>query len=155
DHYVGEGKEESYVGALKGLTDKWADRPMAAQAWYLLASDRSDAEDSVGKVRAVAICERILQQKDSSEGRSNCTLLLYNLRHQELSFRTEKVNLPGEPMRALVGWRNFNHLYLRVIKLDTVLNNDDLNVYDNDHMNRLLRRPVYRRMVQDLPVSGD
>ena len=37
---------------------------------------------------------------------------------REMNMQTEKVNVPGQPFRTLLTWRNFAQLHLRVVKMD-------------------------------------
>ena len=49
---------------------------------------------------------------------------------KSLQFNVEKVNVPDQPFRALVEYRNFNQLYLRLIKPDDNLKKQLENQYE-------------------------
>jgi hypothetical protein len=59
------------------------------------------------------ICERLVASKDSSEGKSNCEALLQEILKKEVSLNTEKVNVPGQPFRTLISYRNTSEIYFR------------------------------------------
>ncbi|HKC34567.1 MAG TPA: hypothetical protein VKB95_00840, partial [Chitinophagaceae bacterium] len=71
-------KEELYRLALNHITNQYANHPAAQQAWYLLAKKYNEeaAEykpfgDTTGRykrIKAKEICEKVITQKDSSEG---------------------------------------------------------------------------------------
>ncbi|MBS1603245.1 MAG: alpha-2-macroglobulin [Bacteroidetes bacterium] len=177
---VMENKEELYTQALSRITRRYEDEPAAAQAWYLQASrlvypgavrplrirskgDENQAEEGntgdslrYSNVKALAICERVLLQKDSSEGREHCRTLRDQLLAKQLAMQAEKVNLPGEPLRCLVRWSNFDHLYLRLISLEgykTTLPN--INTGDDKFWSDLFNQPIYRSFDQALPHTRD
>lgn len=119
-------KDKLYFEALKNITDKYKNLPAASQAWYLLASyynEKAATYSPFGdttyrfeKLKAKQICEQILQQKDSSEGKINCFNLLNQIKAKSLYFNIEKVNIPEQPFRVLVNYKNIGPLYLRIVR---------------------------------------
>jgi len=177
---VMENKEALYAQALNRITDRYGNEPAAAQAWYLQASrmvypggvrplrvgfrgegndaEEGETEDSsrYSNIKALAICDRVLLQKDSSEGREHCRALRDQLLAKQLAMQAEKVDLPGEPLRCLVRWSNFDHLYLRVISLEgykTILPN--INTGDDKYWSGLFSQPIYRSFDLALPDTRD
>ena len=128
DKGVQPNKKELYLAALKHLARQYENSPAASQAWYLIArqynADAStyqpygDTTHRYDRIKAKEICEKVLAQKDSSEGKINCYNLLNKITTKGLKFSVEKVNLPNQPFRALVQYKNFTQLYLRIIKAD-------------------------------------
>ncbi len=159
-------KDSLYLTALQQITNQYPVLPVAAQAWYLQAafySQRAASFDPVDDtanrfdfVKAKAICERVLIQKDSSEGKTNCSSLLNNITHKSFTLETEKVNLPDLPFRALVSYKNVNHLYARIIRIDDATR-DALgdNGWDENLWKKLLRFPVLKSFDQALPETND
>ena len=170
-----DNNDELYMQALVRLTTQYGDLPTAAEAWYLEAKyyaegGQGNAEGGQGnagggqgnagegqdKSKAKAICERVLAQKESSQGQSGCRLLLKSIVQKELSLKVEKVNLPGQPFRSLVTWRNFSRLNLRLIMIDSIRRAKPLRVVaEQDYWKQLLHMPVVRSFSQDLPDTGD
>jgi hypothetical protein len=158
EYAVNDGKEDLYRQALVRITGQYGDLPAAAEAWYLQAEQEAkrDEEGAGGKARAVAICQRVIAQPDSSEGKTECQTLLQSILRKELTLEVEKVNLPGKPMRALVSWNNFTQLHLRLIRLDSLPKNaPTLNTWEDTFWTRLLGLPVYRSFDQALPATTD
>jgi deoxyadenosine/deoxycytidine kinase len=162
---VMEDKDEEYQQALAHITARYGDLPAAAQAWYLQAAAANaaaqqsnrigDTTANSGNIKAKAICERVLAEKDSSEGKTNCQSLMATILQKRLSLQIENVNLPGKPMRSLVRWSNFTRLYLRLVRTDSLLHHRARYSAGDDYWDKLLRLPVYRSFEQDLPATGD
>jgi hypothetical protein len=164
---VMDNKDLLYSQALARITDRYGDEPAAAEAWYLRARrlayparviPLASSGDTLGydNIKAKAICDRVLAQKDSSEGKYHCRELREQLLEKFLAVQTEKVNLPGMPIRGLVSWRNFDHLYLRLINMDsykTILPN--IVTGDDTFWKNLISRPVYRSFDLVLPATND
>ena len=70
----------------------------------------------IARLKAKEICEKVLLQKDSSEGKINCYNLLNQINRKSLHFSVEKVNVPGQPFRSLVEYKNFTQLHFRLVK---------------------------------------
>jgi len=166
---VMEDKEVLFARALTTITERYGAEPGAAQAWYLQAREISnrgsnyDPSDPVDDtltrtawIKAKAICEKVIAQKDSSEGKSNCEALLRNILHKELLIQTEVVNLPGQPFRSLVTYRNFSQLYFRLCKTDrTQRESFNANSWKDDYWKKLLQLPAVRNFSQAFPEMHD
>jgi len=148
-------KDLKFQGDLARLTDRWGDLPAAAQAWYLQAQHYRDGTDADRMVRAKAICERVLREPDSSEGKVNCRKLLADIVRPNLDLQAEQFNLPGKPFRCLVKWSNLNRIYLRLVKIDSVMWKKERIAQDYNYWQDWLPAPDYRSFSQDLPDSAD
>ena len=158
-------KDQLYFNAVNRIARRYENLPAAAQAWYLIAQYYDDQADSYKpfgdtthryeRVKAKDICEKILKQKDSSEGRVNCFNLLNQINQRSLEFSIEKVNLPGQPFRALVKYRNFNTLYLRMIRADQKLKDQLANQSDDKYWPMLVAAAPLKSWQQNLPLTND
>jgi len=166
-HAVINNKEELYRKSLQHITAKYPKLPSAAQAWYLLAQRHAviarqydPSRDTMYRfeyVSAKAICSSAaLTSNTPSEGQANCKNLLNEIHQKELNFQTEKVNVPGEPFRVLVGYRNFTQLYFRIIKMDKGTKEKlGTNSWSDDYWKKLLELSVTKSFSQDLPDTKD
>jgi len=164
DYSVAPDKADQYFRGLVRLTDIWGNKPAAAQAWYLLAKYYSDQAklsfeqpDSAGwdgYVQAKTICERVLQESDSSEGKTNCRLLLKEIVAPSVELSVEQFNVPGRPFRCLVKWSNVNRLYMRLARIDTLRKGSRWQ-HNDDVWQEWLQAPAYRSFTQDLPNTFD
>jgi len=143
DKAVMEDKDKLYEAALKHIETSYPNNPNAAQASYLLANlyfDKGQDFDPLTKTgnqyeikRAKAICEKVAQQFPKSEGGVNCYNLLQRIQEPTLTLQAEKVNIPGQPFRSLVTYKNVPTVYLRIVKT-TQANLKKLNEFDYDRL---------------------
>src|SRR6187401_659560 len=157
-------KDSLYRMALKHLVSQYPNLPAASQAWYLLAKEYNADADSYkpfgdttqryARVKAKEICEKVVTQKDSSEGKINCINLLKQIEAKELKFSLEKVNVPGKTFRSLIQYRNLDKVDLRLVKADEKIV-DILNYYDEKAWAQLLKMPAIRNWQQALPSTND
>lgn len=162
---VMESKEASYVKALEQISSRYPGEPAATQAFFLLAqwhaknaaryAPLKDTTNRYEYLAAVEICEKVVLQNKQSEGRSNCMALLQEIRHKELSLQTEKINLPDQPFRTLVGFRNFSQLFLRVVPMTDVVKNQFYNRYDDSYWKKLISLKPVRSWSQQFPSTND
>jgi uncharacterized protein YfaS (alpha-2-macroglobulin family) len=161
-----ENREALYVKALEQIGNKYGYIPPVTQAWYYLAQWYvSQAEDTEpvknntnrdAYIKAKSICDKVIVQKDSSEGRSNCQNLLQEITKIEMSLETEKVNLPGQPFRTLLNWRNVTQVHFRVVKMDEKTKNaSDKSNWELAYWDNLLQLPAIRSYSQPLPDIRD
>ena len=158
-------KESLYFNALTRLTKEYEKLPSIDQAWYLLAlyhenrgliyKPYGDTTNRYERKTAKEICEKVLQRKEDTEGKINCYNLLKQIERQELTFSIEKVNVPGLPFRALVNYRNFNQLYLRIIKPDEKLKQLLENQYDEKYWSNIISATPLKTWEQSLPATND
>ena len=169
-HGVMEDKDNLYKKALGTITGQYPNIPAAAQAYYLIAQlhankapsydplkyDDKDASSPKGEyIIAANICRQVLQQKEESEGKTNCYNLLQLIEKKELNLATEKVNLPQQAFRTLVSYRNFTKLYFRIALVNDDLKNKLVNRYDDNYWKDLVALKPMRNWDQSLPATND
>src|SRR6266487_1757373 len=162
---VQDNKKELYLAALNHLAHQYENIPAASQALYLIAQQYNedasnyqpygDTTHRYDRIKAKEICERVLTQKDSSEGKINCYNLLNEINKKDFKFSVEKVNIPNQPFRVLIQYRNFNPLYLRLIKADEKLKTDLDNYYDEKFWSKIVSATAIRSWEQELPGTND
>jgi uncharacterized protein YfaS (alpha-2-macroglobulin family) len=158
-------KDNLYLQSLNRITAKYAQLPAAAQAWYLVAAHYNDLANTYkpfgdsthrfDKLKAKEICERVLQQKDSSEGKINCYNLLQQINSKQFQFSVEKVNYPNQPFRAYVKYKNVNTLHFRIIKPNEELRKLMETPHDDKYWSTLSGAKAERSWLQNLPPTGD
>ncbi|MBS1935900.1 MAG: alpha-2-macroglobulin, partial [Bacteroidetes bacterium] len=160
-----DNKDELHFKSLENITDKYPDEPAAAQAWYLQAmqyvykasqyNPLTDTSNRYAYLQAKQICEKIIAQKDSSEGKANCENLLHQMLNKEISIQLEKVNIPGQPFRALVGYRNFSKLYFRIVKTDKAIKENLGNQWQNGYWEKVAALSPVKTFQQNFPETND
>lgn len=165
NYSIAENKDELYRQALERITDHWGQLPAASEAWYLQAKQHFDnasgyapPEDTAARfeyVKAKDICDKVVMQKDSCEGKIHCLQLLDQIKEKTLSLVIENVNMPDEPMRMLVSWRNVPRLYGRIVRMDRTAAGVIRNLYQEGAWQKIVQLPLQRSFVQPLPETGD
>lgn len=135
--------EQLYLNAVNHIARQYENVPAAAQAWYLMAAHYSekasgynphgDTTHRFDYIKSKEICEKVVKQKVESEGKANCFNLLNEITRNSLQFYTEKVNVPGQPFRVLMLYKNVNRLHLRILRADAKLKKQ---LEANDHAAR-------------------
>ncbi|MHA4845551.1 alpha-2-macroglobulin family protein [Flavitalea antarctica] len=166
EHAVVGNKLALYEKALQHITDTYGDLPAASQAWYLQAALHADNARTYAPlvyeahryewIKAREICERLVAAKDSSEGKMNALNLLQEINEKSIELQLEKVNVPGQPFRARVSFRNFTRLHFRLVKIDagfnTTMNETD---EEDSYWKRLLAQPLVKTFTQEFPDTKD
>ncbi|WP_242672961.1 alpha-2-macroglobulin family protein [Niastella yeongjuensis] len=166
DHATVENKEPLYVKALEQIGSHYGLIPAATQAWYLLAQWHSSQAQQYNPLKgetyrdeylkAISICEKVIAQKDDSEGKANCYNLRHDILHRELDLQTEKVNVPGQPFRTLINFRNFTNLSFRIVKMERKTRESlGDNNWSDEYWKNLLALPVIKSFSQSLPDTKD
>jgi len=158
-------KDQLYFNAINHIANQYGNTPAAAQAWYLLAAyynEKAGAYQPFGdsthrfdKLKAKEICEKVLQQKDSSEGRINCYNLLNEIKRKSFQFSLEKVNIPGQPFRSLVKYKNISTLYFRLIRMTEDLKKQLEEQYSDKYWPALVNAKAEKSWEQPLPDTKD
>ncbi len=158
-------KDQLYFNALNAIANKYKDLPAASQAWYLIAAYHEekaneykpygDSTYRYSRIKAKEILDRILAQKDSSEGKINAYNLLNTINSKSLQFSVEKINVPGQPFRSLVKYRNINTLHLRLIKADEALKKLLENQNDEKYWPAIVAAKSIRTWQQTMPATND
>ncbi|MEP7238183.1 MAG: alpha-2-macroglobulin family protein, partial [Ferruginibacter sp.] len=122
-----EGKDKLYEEALLAIEQKYPDNPAMAQAMYLRGNiyltrgqqfDASTKPDNQYEIkRARELFEAAYAKFPKSEGGINAKNAIGQIEQPSLNIETEKVNVPLQPFRSLVKYKNIKTLYLRVIKI--------------------------------------
>lgn len=166
-------KQEIYLNALEKLEQKTEKYPESclvtyqiAQVWVekgnLFKANQSD-EHKWDNKKAYDICQQALNRFPNS----NESVFAYNLQKQiltkSISVEVENVNVPNQPFRALVSYKNFSDLYWRLIKI----NRDEVRAerkkwsrnYNVDREQKFIEYFAAKEEVKSgkivLPIDGD
>ena len=157
-------KDQLYFNAINHIANQYNNTPAAAQAWYLVAAWHEekaneykpfgDTTRRYSRIKAKEILERIVQQKDSSEGKINAHNLLNNVLVKSFQFSVEKVNVPGQPFRSLVKYRNTG-MFFKLIKADEDLKKQLENQHDEKYWPAIIGTTAIKSWQQTLPATND
>jgi uncharacterized protein YfaS (alpha-2-macroglobulin family) len=166
-HSVSENKEQLFRQALQQIVDKYSSTASSAIAAYLIAEsiynkggddDKSSLEQNKYAWRdARKMLEQIVKQHPKSEGGIRAQNLLLQILRKEISLTSEKVNVPGQPFRTVVGYRNFSKVHFRIIPI-TAQQKKQLEEgnYDSDQRwLKVTKLKASRTWSQELPATDD
>lgn len=173
DHGVVSNEDQFYRTALQQIIDTYSSSPASAQASFLIAElihssgklvelVQENGKEPVDKNRfawreAKQRLEAIIKKYPNSEGGINAKNLLAEIIEKEVRLTTEKVNLPGQPFRALINYRNVPSLNFRIIQLTPEIRKqiDENNRDDNQRWTKVTKLKSIRNWVQALPQTDD
>jgi len=152
-HAINEDKEKLYASALKNIEDQFSSNEAAAQAMYLRAKiyyDKGQDFEPFTKTdnqyeikRAKELLEVAIKKYPASEGGINAQTLLNSILQPSLSLETEKVNVPLQPFRTLVNYKNVKTVYFRLIKTSRAeINKIDRSDYEKIWKDYVSMKPI-------------
>ncbi|HEY2347378.1 MAG TPA: MG2 domain-containing protein, partial [Puia sp.] len=159
-------KDSLYLNALGRITRQYPSLSASTQSWYLQAkwwADQAstfepltDTTHRYDYLKAIAFCDQAVKYPDSSEGKSNAVDLLKEIKRKHFNLTTEAVNIPEHPIRVLVVYKNINHLFGRIVKMDKetgklLAKTDPAAMY----WQRLANMPVFKTFQQSIPDTKD
>lgn len=161
EHITHEAKEPAYIKALQQLANFSFDE--AAQAAYLLAQQLHDKantykpfEDTTHRFANIEALSKIkqIQQKFNANalGVVNAKNLATTILNPSIQIEIEKVNVPNEPMRALVNYKNVDTLFVKIIK---TLGEKNKNFDYNQSFKQFSALLPYKSFYQLLPQTND
>ena len=163
-------KDQLYKELLEQIYNTNKDLPEAMQAGYLLAqwyqqkgngyiAGTGNPDNKNALVIAAQYAKEVAAKFPESEGGINAANLLKEITKPTLNMQVEKVNVPNEPFRALVQFKNFMGLNLRII-----LYNDEVekgltagNAYNGSDLywQRLVALSATKTWQQAFPKTDD
>jgi len=109
---VGEGQSDTYIARLKELAGAYPGSELSGQALYLWAQELFARDDPAA---AFEVAGRGQKAFPKSLGGRNCQALLARIQAKEFELKAESVVMPGRPSKMVVGYRNIDRLYVRLV----------------------------------------
>jgi TonB-dependent SusC/RagA subfamily outer membrane receptor len=167
-----ENKNEYYRFALNHLIHQYKNQPVVSQAVYLLANDYAEfaetydftkhkTDDTLNPrwyyKKALDLCSTVVNQKEKTEGKINCSNLIHQINSKELSLRTEKVNMPNQAFRSLITYRNTATLYFRIIPVTKTPGEEQEreNYWEATYWNKLAKLKPLLQFQYKMPATED
>lgn len=126
DYGIMEGKEKLYEESMKKIEAGYPANAYSAQAMYQRANiyyqrgqkyDPLKSNENQYEIRrAIDLCREAYKRFPKSIGGINAYNLINQLEQPSMSLQTETVNVPGQPFRTLLKYRNFKTIHFRIIK---------------------------------------
>ncbi len=157
-------KDQLYKYALLDITNRFTNTKPAAEAWYALAKIETekassyqplnDTTERYGYVKAKQLIdERLKTMPDFCFGNDEMKSLLADIVKPELNTQAESVNVPNEPFRLLVNYKNIDTLYARLLLQKDVRKAEKNKKYDK--WRDIPMVPPVKLFQQLLPQTND
>lgn len=150
-------KNEIFEKALLQLESDYPDNAYAAEAMYLRANiyfnkgkqynAGSNTDNQYEIKRAKELCEATYAKFPKSSGGINCKNLINTITKPSINIRTEKVNIPGQPFKSLIEYKNVAQLFVRIIKTTR----DELNKIESINNNQT----QWEKMIALSPLKSE
>jgi uncharacterized protein YfaS (alpha-2-macroglobulin family) len=126
-NYVAPGKDALYLSAFQRLEKRFINHPASTRVTFLKAQFYASQATLYKPLqsddhkwdyrRANEIGDSAKQRFSDSYGAIQCENLQDEIRTKSITSNIEEVNVPNQPFRSLVHYRNFTDLYYRIIKV--------------------------------------
>jgi hypothetical protein len=164
-----ETKDALYIKALTEITNNYSNNNIATQAWFYISKYHSDAAEKYKPFTDTAnrfeyqiainiINNRLNIIKDSCEGNNNMRALKKYILQKKLSSKAEAVNVPNQPFRMLLNFKNVDTLFYRIVKLNykNAINEEDEDYRsDSRFWKKAIKQKSIRNAEQKLPKLTD
>lgn len=158
-------KDELYIAALKNLSVKFSNNPASSEATFLMAntiyqkalelSDDNKSDSNYTVKNAKIILEKLVKQFPKSNGGIQAQNVLTEILKPQLSFTTEKVNVPNTSFRSLVTFKNISQIFCRIIPFTDELKQNKKLMSDNEYLLKLSAQKSIESWAQPLPITTD
>jgi TonB-dependent SusC/RagA subfamily outer membrane receptor len=122
-----EHKDTLYLKALYRFSEKLKNHEVSSvidyhiAAFYFESSKRANAKkDPVlrnYRIKALAVCDNVLNKFPNSDGGLLCTILKNNIEEQSVTIQSEEFIIPEKPFLAKVTFKSVDSLYLSAYKI--------------------------------------
>lgn len=161
-----EIRDSLYLLALQNLENKFSSNPASAEVNFEIANVyferggkynplQSD-ENKWMKKQALELCDAVIKKYPASDGAQNCEALKAKITEHAVDFITEKVNVPNQPSRALVTYKNLKTVYVRIAQMDIDKYNKSVDRYYGEQLiKQYLKLTSVKEFTVELPDDGD
>ena len=122
-------KDSLYLNALERLQRTYNGLPVVTEVMHKIASlyyekgsQYQPNPENVGKwdlKKAYDLCGQAIEKFPEAFGANNCRRLQAQIKRKNLDIRAEQVNLPSQPILALVEYRNVDTVFLKIAEFTT------------------------------------
>jgi uncharacterized protein YfaS (alpha-2-macroglobulin family) len=159
-------KDSLYLSAIIAFEKKFPDSPYSTDITYEIANQYytngakfvplSNDEHKWDIKTAFLYCDQAIKRFPNSDGAKNCIYLQDQILNGELTLTVEAANVPGNPFKTLVNYKNTPEIYVRVVKLDPDKNRKLLEKsYGEDLVKEYLSMSPDTTWSVKLPDDGD
>ena len=157
-------KDLLFKEAIENITEKYPDEIASEEAWFLIAqmlanqSTNTSPENlpdlSLVKAKEL-ITQRLQIQPAPGKGNSEMQDLLQTITATEVNAKIEAVNVPNQPFRMFMQYKNFNTLYGRILPKNDVEKLWKRDLPDDSAWTLISNIPFINAFSQALPQQHD
>ncbi|MBP5612620.1 MAG: hypothetical protein J6X35_00525, partial [Bacteroidales bacterium] len=119
------GDDQRYLSALDNLKKRHADHPLSAEITALMAQklismyERNSTDSALlcNYRKAKKICDEAIAKFPDSQGAKTCREIVKNIVQPQIGLELKDVQLPNEPIPAVLEYRNTTNFYYRIVKV--------------------------------------
>ncbi|PWU02684.1 MAG: alpha-2-macroglobulin [Bacteroidetes bacterium] len=158
-------KDSAYRMALNHIISIYENDSVSAEVRYeyadsyaqeILNNESEVPPSKAGYLKiAKSICDETISKFPKTRGAIQCQNLLNQILQTKVSTTVELVNLPNEPFRALVKYKNISKVFLRLIKYDRQLEGEIGSTYQDSYWKKLIQIPSLKSWEQSIPRTED
>ncbi len=167
-HAVGDDSDTLYLRSLEALHAQHKDHPVSTLVTARIAEQYSNRAGNYNAIasdkykwdyqQANDLCKEAIKKFPDSEGAKLCQNIQLGLLSRSLEVTLEEVNVPDQPFRMYVRYRNLAKLHARVIQRTEALDAQLIKMQysDQEQLAEILRKqPVVEAWSIDLPEDPD
>ncbi|MEE9450094.1 MAG: MG2 domain-containing protein, partial [Ignavibacteriaceae bacterium] len=162
---VHPGKDSLYISAITNLEESFSGIPYSSLISFNKAkyyyeegvkynSSVSDAHKWEIK-KALEICNTAIEKYPDTFGAQECRWLQNSILQKSLKFQTEYGNIPRQPFRSLISYKNVNKVFIRVIPWNESLDKKEKNLSAQELINYYTKQKAVKEWSLDLPDDKD
>ncbi len=105
--------------------------------------------------KALEICNTAIEKFPDTFGAQECRWLQNSILQKNLQFQTEYGNIPQQPFRSIISYKNVNKIFIRVIPWNESLEKKEKNLNAHDLVNYYKEHKAVEEWSLDLPDDKD
>jgi hypothetical protein len=162
---VNDLKDSLYLSGLLQLENQFEKDSASAPVSFSIAqfyTERSNdyappvvTDHQWDKKTALSYCDKVIGKFPVTKAATNSKALRAIITGKNVSLTVEQVNIPGQPFRGLIEYRNANNFYFRIIRNSDVLNEKIVQLELEKQFAVYVNEPVVQQWSQSLPDPGD
>ncbi len=165
DNITLPNKDSLYFDALQEMEKQYADYPGSVDVLFEIASmyfewgnryafgEKPEAKMLIKKAKEV--CEAGISRFPYSQGGLNCKSLKSRIEEKSMAFTIEQINIPDQPFRAKLDYKNIRRIYFRIAKNDRDETNEYEDLYGEKLTKHYVKLPVIKQWNVDVEDDGD
>ena len=162
---VHPGKDGLYINAVMNLEKQFSDVPYSslisfnkAMYFYTEGTKYSASVSDEYKwelKKTLEICNNAIEKFPDTFGAGECRWLQSQILQKSLTFQTEYGNIPEQPFRALLNFKNVNKVFLRIIPWTESLEKKEKKLNQQELVQLYSSQKPEKEWSIDLPDDND